>query len=104
MLGDLWLFGAEAPSQTVTPGDGNVLHAQLRGVSGSGAHDNLYANVVGPDGVLDGAVAGYGNRLEIDGNPVSLLHRRVTPPPPAECLWAPSDTPRLVQLPVNLIC
>jgi hypothetical protein len=35
------------------------------------------------------AVAGYGNRLEIEGNPVSLPRRRVTPPPPAAFLVGP---------------
>ena len=84
LLGDLVLFGATAPSQHVTPGDGNLLHIDLRGVSGSGAPGNLYAHVIGPDGVLDPAFAGYGNRLEIEGNPVSLMHRDITPPPPAE--------------------
>jgi len=89
LLGDLLLFGAVAPSQDVAPGDGNVLHAQLRGVGGSGAPDNLYANVIGPGGVLNGDVAGFSNRLRIDGNRVSVLRRGVTPPPPAEFFVAP---------------
>jgi hypothetical protein len=88
LLGDLWLIGAEAPSEDVSPGDGNLLYADLRGVSGSSAPENLYANVTGPDGVIAGA-AGYGNRLEIKGNSASLLHRHITPPPPDEFFVGP---------------
>jgi len=88
-VGDLVLFAAIAPSQTVTPGDGNVLHVELRGVAGSGASGNMYAHVVGPSGVLSPPLSGYGNRVEIEGSPVSLLRRGIDPPPPPDMFIGP---------------
>jgi len=88
-IADLVLFGAIAPSQTVTPGDGNVLHVELRGVAGSGASGNMYAHVVGPAGVLSPPLSGYGNRVEIEGNAVSLLRRGIDPPPPTDMFIGP---------------
>lgn len=88
-LADLVLFGAIAPSQAVTPGDGNVLHVELRGVAGSGASGNMYAHVTGPTGVLGPPLSGYGNRVEIEGSPMSLLRRGIDPPPPTNMFVGP---------------
>jgi len=78
VLGDVIFVGALANGPTVTVvGDGNVLRVQLSGVTGSQAPNNFYANATGN-------LPGVGNRVEIQGNPVSLLNRGINPPPPIE--------------------
>lgn len=83
---DLDLKGAFSASNTLLPGNGNVLHAVIRGVTGSGPRSNLYANAGGSDAPLPSQVQGIGNRLEIAGSPTSFFrtNRNIDPAPPAE--------------------
>jgi hypothetical protein len=82
---DLWLFGAESTSQTLAPGDGNGLRVLARGVTGSGARDNFYADAIGPFDVLSPDFAGAGNRLEVVGHPdaFATTSDAIVPSPPA---------------------
>lgn len=67
-----------------SPGDGNVLHVQIRGASGStGIRANRYANVAGP--ILE-ANQGIGNRLEFAGRAEEFARSNTgfNPPPPSK--------------------
>jgi hypothetical protein len=67
-----------------SPGDGNVLHVQIRGASGStGIRANRYANVAGP--ILE-ANQSIGNRLEFAGRAEEFARSNTgfDPPPPSE--------------------
>lgn len=83
---DLDLKGAFSASNTLVPGNGNVLHAVIRGVTGSGQRLNLYADAGGSSAPLPSAVQGIGNRLEIAGSPMSFsrTNTNIDPAPSAE--------------------
>jgi hypothetical protein len=83
---DFRLAGAFAGNPSLTPGDGNVLRAVLRGVTGSGTRSNTFADALSPAGPLDPAVQGTGNRLEIAGTVQSFAqtNQSIDPAPPAE--------------------
>ncbi|HTK48605.1 MAG TPA: hypothetical protein VL328_11585 [Gemmatimonadaceae bacterium] len=66
-VADFQLAGGFSADASVAPGDGNTLRALLRGVTGSGARANVYADLLGPGGPLPAGTSG--NRLEIVGNP-----------------------------------
>jgi hypothetical protein len=80
LAGDLQLMGAVAYGDGTFPaGDGNVLHALILDVVGSGGPiDNFYAD----DG---NDVPGIDNRLEIVGSPASFAvsNQSINPAPPA---------------------
>ncbi len=65
---DFRLAGALVTNASLTPGDGNTVHAVMRNVSGSGTRTNFYADVLGPAGPLAPQYQGTGNRLEIAGS------------------------------------
>jgi hypothetical protein len=67
-VADLDLAGAFAGDDALSPGDGNRLHAVIRGVKGSGKRFNRYGNSVGPSGPLAAEFQGSGNRFEIVGS------------------------------------
>jgi len=83
---DFDLKGAFSASNTLVPGNGNVLHAVIRDVTGSGPRVNLYADAGGSTAPLPSAVQGIGNRLEIVGSPVAFSHTNtnIDPAPSAE--------------------
>jgi hypothetical protein len=83
---DFDLKGAFSASNTLVPGDGNVLRAVIRNVTGSGPRVNLYADAGGSTAPLPSAVQGIGNRLEIVGSPVAFSHANtnIDPAPGAE--------------------
>jgi hypothetical protein len=82
---DLDLKGAFSASSTLTPGNGNVLHAVIRNVTGSGSRYNFYADAGESSTPLPAATAGTGNRLEIVGNSASFArtNRNIDPAPDA---------------------
>jgi hypothetical protein len=67
-VADFRLAGALVSNASLVPGDGNTLHAVMRGVTGSGARSNAYADVLGPSGPVAPEIQGMGNRLEFVGN------------------------------------
>jgi hypothetical protein len=67
-VADFRLAGALVSNASLVPGDGNTLHAVMRGVTGSGARSNAYADVLGPTGPVAPETQGMGNRLEFVGN------------------------------------
>jgi len=83
---DLDLVGAFAGNDALFPGDGNILRAVVRDVTGSGPRFNSYGNSVGPSGPLAPEFQGSGNRLEIVGSPAAFAatNRQVDPAPGAE--------------------
>lgn len=83
---DFDLKGAYANSSTLDPGNGNTLHAVIRGVTGSGQRFNMYADVGGPAGPLSPDVLSSGNRLEIAGSPQAFArtNRQIEPGPGTE--------------------
>jgi hypothetical protein len=89
---DFDLKGAFANSNTLAPGNGNTLHAVIRGVTGSGARSNQYADNGGPTGTLPSQVSGIGNRLEIAGNPQAFMrtNEAIDPAPSAQFFSASS--------------
>jgi len=91
---DLELVGA-ASAGSYSPGDGNYVHALLRGVTGSGTRANVYANTMGGSGALPDGVQGTGNRLEITGNPRAFAETNtgIDPAPGAEFFTAASSRP-----------
>ena len=82
---DLGLVGAFAGAEALVPGNGNVLRAVVRGVTGSGPRANRYAHALGPAGALPADLAGEDNRLEIVGSPAAFgrTNRRIDPAPEA---------------------
>ena len=82
---DLDLKGAFSASSSLTPGNGNVLHAVIRNVTGSGLRYNFYADAGSTSTPLPAATEGTGNRLEIVGNPASFArtNRDIDPAPDA---------------------
>jgi hypothetical protein len=83
---DLDLKGAYAASNTLPPGNGNILHAVIRGVTGSGSRFNLYADAGGSTAPLPTSDQGVGNHLEIVGSPQAFArtNRQIDPAPGAE--------------------
>lgn len=83
---DFRLAGALVTSATLAPGDGNVVHAVMRGVTGSGTRTNFYADVLGPTGPLAPQYQGTGNKLEIAGSLKSFgqTNDNIDPSPGAE--------------------
>ena len=84
-VSDFRLAGALVTNASVAPGDGNVLRAVFRGVTGSGTRSNTYGDVLGPTGPLPSNLQGTGNRLEFAGNPQSFAqtNSNINPAPPA---------------------
>lgn len=80
---DLDLKGAYSASDVLAPGNGNVLRAVIRSVTGSGPRANLYADAGGASAPLPASDQGTGNRLEIVGSPVAFAHtnRQIDPAP-----------------------
>jgi hypothetical protein len=83
---DFRLSGAAVADASLTPGDGNVLRAVFRGVTGSGARANVFADAVGPSGPLSPSVQGTGNRLEFAGSRRAFdkTNESISPAPAAE--------------------
>jgi hypothetical protein len=83
---DFRVAGALVTNATLTPGDGNVVHVVMRGVTGSGTRTNFYADVLGPTGPLAPQYQGTGNRLEIAGSLKSFLQTNegIDPAPSAD--------------------
>jgi hypothetical protein len=83
---DFRIAGALVTNATLAPGDGNTVHAVMRGVTGSGTRTNFYADVLGPTGPLAPQYQGTGNRLEIAGTVQSFgqTNQSIDPAPPAE--------------------
>ena len=83
---DFRIIGGLVTSANLTPGDGNTVHAVMRGVTGSGTRTNFYADVLGPTGPLAPQYQGTGNRLEIAGTLKSFLQTNyeIDPAPGAE--------------------
>jgi hypothetical protein len=83
---DFRMAGALVTNQSLAPGDGNTVHAVMRGVTGSGARANVYANVLGPAGPLASQYEGTGNRLEFTGNlhAFARVNREIDPAPGSE--------------------
>lgn len=67
-VADLRLIGGNVANSGLEPGDGNTVHVELRGVTGSGTRANRYANSGGSFGTLEAGLRGKGNRLEIVGD------------------------------------
>lgn len=65
---DFRMAGALVSNASLVPGDGNILRAVFRNVTGSGTRANVYADVVGPAGPVSPEFRGTGNRLEFDGS------------------------------------
>ena len=65
-VADLSLLGAVSFEPGVSPGDGNVLHLNMRQATGSGPRGNVYGN--SSEGL------GEGNRLEVAGSPNAFDH------------------------------
>jgi hypothetical protein len=80
-VSDIQLFGATGDASTI-PGEGNTLRAVIRGVTGSGARANVFADILGPNGPLPGTA---GNRLEIVGSQSAFAksNRAIEPGPGA---------------------
>jgi hypothetical protein len=76
---DLRLFGAQSVTQTLTPGDRNLLCVCLHHVTGSGPRNNVYGHAVGGPSFTDlvPPFAGVNNRLEI----VEDKFNNILPPP-----------------------
>lgn len=84
-VSDFRLAGAVVSGASLTPGDGNVLRAVFRGVTGSGTRANVYADVLGPTAPLDPAFRGTGNALEFTGTLQAFEQtNRAIDPAPAE--------------------
>jgi hypothetical protein len=82
---DFRLVGALVTAGSLTPGDGNTIHAVMRDVTGSGTRTNFYADALGPTGPLAAQYQGSGNRLEIAGSLHSFqqTNRDIDPAPGA---------------------
>jgi hypothetical protein len=82
-VADLRLAGALVTNPTLVPGDGNILRAVIRGMTGSGPRSNVYADALGPAGPLAPEFQGSGNRLKIVGTlkDFARTNRRINPRP-----------------------
>jgi hypothetical protein len=83
---DLRLIGAEVVNEGADPGEGNSLRVELRGVTGSGARANRYANADAGYGPLPPALQGKANRLEVAGDRETFnrMNRSIDPAPGPE--------------------
>jgi hypothetical protein len=74
----------------IPAGDRNVLRVEINGVRGSGARQNIYADVDGP---IRTDNSGTGNRLEFVGTREAFLesNRDLDPPPPARFFGRESE-------------
>jgi hypothetical protein len=84
-VSDFRLAGALVTNASVAPGNGNVLRAVFRGVTGGGTRSNTYADVLGPTGPLPSSLQGTGNLLQFAGNQQSFAqtNANIDPAPPA---------------------
>jgi hypothetical protein len=82
---DLLLIGGFVMNTAVAAGDSNSIRVELRGVTGSGARPNVFANVATSAGLVPTRVQGVGNRLEIVGTRKSFaeVNRGIAPLPSA---------------------
>jgi hypothetical protein len=82
---DLDLAGAATQENVLDAGDGNALRVELRGVSGSGARANRYADARLLSGTPAAVPGGKGNRLLVVGGPVTFAreNRGIDPAPDA---------------------
>jgi hypothetical protein len=82
---DFRLLGADSSAvfPELSPGDDNTVRVLMRGTSGSGPRENVYANTFGP---LVPANMGSGNRLEIIGTKRAFqrTNKRIEPAPSLE--------------------
>jgi hypothetical protein len=87
---DFRLSGAASGSASLNPGDGNVLRAVFRGVTGSGMRANVYADALGPASPLAQEFQGTGNLLEFAGNlrAFDKTNSAIDPAPAAEFFTA----------------
>jgi protein kinase-like protein len=83
---DLRIVGSEIVNEGADPGEGNTVHLELSGVTGSGTRANRYANADAGYGLLPRSLQGKGNRLEVAGDPAtfSRMNRSIDPAPAAE--------------------
>lgn len=83
-VADFRLSGASTEDASSPPGDGNTLRLLMRGVTGSGARANVFADLIGPSGTLPTGASG--NRLVILGSPRAFerTNRAIEPTPGAE--------------------
>ncbi|MEO8194916.1 MAG: hypothetical protein ABI681_13780 [Gemmatimonadales bacterium] len=83
---DFRMAGALVTNASLTPGDGNTVHAVIRNVSGSGTRTNFFVDALGPAGPLAPQYQGTGNRLEIAGTLQAFerTNRDIDPAPGAE--------------------
>jgi hypothetical protein len=89
-VADLRLIGGEVQIDGTSPGDGNTVRAELRGVTGSGSRFNSYAKSLGVFGSLPADLQGRGNRLEIVGDRAAFMksNRAIDPAPASEFFTA----------------
>ena len=89
-VADLRLIGGNVATAGLEPGDGNMVHVELRGVTGSGTRANRYANSGGSYGTLQAGFRGKGNRLEIVGDRETFMriNRGIDPAPGPEFFTA----------------
>jgi hypothetical protein len=85
-VGDFELIGGWAKNVALPAGDGNTVRVELRGVTGSGARANRYADAAAFSGLLPAQLQGIGNRLEIVGDPQTFArtNRGIDPAPAAK--------------------
>jgi hypothetical protein len=85
-VGDFELIGGWAKNVALPAGDGNTVRVELRGVTGSGARANRYADAAAFSGLLPAHLQGIGNRLEIVGDPQTFArtNRGIDPAPAAK--------------------
>jgi hypothetical protein len=87
---DFRLSGAASGNASLNPGNGNVLRAVFRGVTGSGTRANIYADALGPAAPLAQEFQGTGNLLDFAGNlrAFDKTNSAISPAPAAEFFTA----------------
>jgi serine/threonine protein kinase len=85
-VADLKLNGASVARGDFSPGDGNTVRAELRGVTGSGRRGNRYSHIGSFSTTLAPELRGKGNRLEIVGDQRTFnqVNRAIDPSPGPE--------------------
>jgi hypothetical protein len=86
VIGDFRMVGAWVDREGIGAGDGNIVRAELRNVTASGARVNMYANAANALGPLPARLEGKGNRLEIVGNRAAFVQANhgIEPLPPPQ--------------------